>query len=314
MSTLKQAVDEYLCLRRSLGFKLRDEGCVLPGFARFIEQQGAAFVTVDLAVQWAVQPDGVLPAYHARRLGMVRLFTQHHAAADPRTEIPPAGLLPCRYRRSRPYIYRSEQILELLEAAKRLQSPNGLRALTYSTMFGLLAVTGMRMRESTVLDRHDVDLEHGEFTIRETKFGKSRLVPVHESTRQKLEHYSAVCTRLFPRPVTDAFFLSDRGTRLTPCTVRWTFVRLSRLIGLRGPHDSHGPRLHDLRHSFAVRTLLQWYRSGQDVNQRLPELATYLGHAHVNDTYWYLTAAPELLQLAARRLDCPPEECPHENM
>jgi len=314
MSTFLQAVDEYLRLRRSLGFKLRDEGDDLPQFARFIEQQGAAFITTDLAVQWATQPQGTSPAYCARRLGMVRLFAQHHAATDSRTEIPPQGLLPYRYRRKQPYIYASEQILKLLGAAKQLQSPNGLRALTYSTMFGLLAVTGMRMRESTALDRQDVDLDHGELTIRGTKFGKSRLVPVHESTRQKLDHYRSTCTRLFPRPVTDAFFLSDRGTRLTPYSVRWTFVRLSRLTGLRGPYDSHGPRLHDLRHSFAVTTLLQWYRSGQDVNQRLPELATYLGHAHVNDTYWYLTAVPELLQLAARRLDFPQEDIPHEGM
>ncbi len=193
----------------------------------------------------------------------------------------------------------------LIQAARHLPSRQGLRSETYATLFGLLAVTGMRVGESVRLDRNDVHLDRGLLTIRNTKFGKSRLVPLHPSTRDVLSRYAAERDRIHPRPPTPSFFLADIGRRPTHWSARWTFVKLSHQIGLRGPSDRHGPRLHDLRHSFAVRTLLGWYRDGADVETRLPQLATYLGHAHVTDTYLYLTATPELLQMAAARLDGP---------
>ena len=303
MNDLHAALDEYLSVRRTLGFKLRDEGTALPKFLRFLEKKGASYITTDLALQWATQPQNVLPSHWARRLTMVRIFAQFHSAVDRRTEIPPQGLLPYRYRRKTPYIYDDEEISRLLKAASHLQSATALRASTYTTFFGLLASTGMRISEPIALDCKDVDLKQAILTVRWTKFGKTRLIPIHSSTVGKLEEYSRLRSRIFIRPKSPSFFVSERGTRLTQCSVRYTFVKLSREIGLRAPHDSHGPRVHDMRHTFAVKTLLRWYQTGVDVERHMPELATYLGHAHVNDTYWYISAVPELLSLATMRLD-----------
>jgi integrase/recombinase XerD len=302
MKNLRKALEEYLAVRRALGFKLTDAGYVLSDFLSFLERQGASHITTELALRWARQPVTVVPAYWAQRLGLVRRFAQYQAATDPRTEIPPQGLLPDRYIRKPPYLYSHREIVRLIEAAKRLPSATGLRPWTYSVLLGLLAVTGMRISEPIALDREDVDLTRGVLTVRQTKFGKSRLLPIHPSTQRALLSYARRRDRIHPRPKTPSFFVSDGGTRLTHWTVRWTFVRLSHQIGLRGPSDRFGPRLHDLRHRFAVQTLLGWYRAGADVERHLPELATYLGHGHVTDTYWYLSAAPELLRLAAMRL------------
>jgi len=303
MSNLQAALDEYLNIRRALGFKLKDEGTVLPQFLLFLEKKDASFITTDLALQWATQPENVLPAHWARRLSMVRVFARFHSAVDPRTEIPPQDLLPFRYRRKPPYIYDDSEISRLLEASNHLRPAIGLRASSYSTLFGLLAVTGMRVSEPIALNRQDVDLTRGILTVRLTKFGKPRLIPVHLSTVDKLAEYSRLRDRLLTSPRCPSFFVSEQGTRLTHWSVRWTFVKLSREIGLRGPHESHGPRLHDLRHTFAVKTLLRWYQAGVDVERHMPELTTFLGHTHVNDTYWYISAVPELLRLANKRLD-----------
>ncbi len=303
MNDLHAALDEYLSVRRTLGFKLRDEGTALPKFLRFLEKKGASYISTDLALQWATQPQNVLPSHWARRLTMVRIFAQFRSAVDRRTEIPPQGLLPYRYRRKTPYIYDDDEISRLLQAASHLQSATALRASTYTTFFGLLASTGMRISEPIALDRKDVDLTQAILTVRWTKFGKTRLIPIHSSTVGKLEEYSRLRSRIFIRPKSPSFFVSERGTRLTQCSVRYTFVKLSREIGLRAPHDSHGPRVHDMRHTFAVKTLLRWYQTGVDVERHMPELATYLGHTHVNDTYWYISAVPELLNLATMRLD-----------
>jgi integrase len=304
MSELQAALEEYLAVRRALGYRLRLSSAALRRFVSFLEEQGASFITTELALRWAKQPPNAQPATWGSRLGMVRRFAEYRGTTDPRTEIPPEGLLPSRYRRKPPYIYNDHEITRLIKAAEQLPSVRGLRALTYSTFFGLLAVTGMRMSEPIALDRHDVDLTEGVLTIRRAKFGKSRLVPVHTTTRGALRKYAQRRDRIVPRPKTPAFFLSERDTRLTEWCVRWTFAKLSRQIGLRAPARSHGrgPRLHDFRHGFAVRTLLEWYRTGVDVERHMPELATYLGHVHVSDTFWYLSAIPELLSLAATRL------------
>jgi integrase len=307
MSALPTALTDYLTMRRALGFKLYDVGLCLHQFVRFAEAEGAAFITTALALRWATQPAQASPTYWARRLGMVRQFAQYCSALDARTEIPPPALLPYRYQRKAPYLYSDEEIGRLLQAAQQLPSPTGLRAATYDTLLGLLAATGMRISEPIALDRTDVDLPCGALTIRRTKFGKSRWLPLHPTTCQALQHYAALRDRLYPSPTTPSFFLSERGTRLTANTVEQTFVQLSHRIGLRGPEETHGPRLHDLRHGFAIRTLLRWYRAGVDVEQRLPELAAYLGHAHVNDTFGYLSATPELLQLAAERVAPSPQ-------
>jgi integrase/recombinase XerD len=303
MISLRKAVEDYLAMRRSLGFKLRDMGYCLHQFVSFMEQEGACVITVELALRWAQQPRGVLPAHWAARLSFVRTFARHWSATDPRTEIPPTGLLPYHPKRATPYIYSDEEIRGILKAAWNLPPSTGLRPSTYYTLFGLMAVTGMRISEVLRLDCDDVDLEEGLLTVRLTKFSKSRLIPLHPSTVEKLKAYLSRRDLLHPRPSTTRLFLSSQGTPIADCMVRWTFVKLSRQIGLRKAGDSFGPRLHDLRHRFAVTTLLHWYETGVDVEQRLPVLSTYLGHAHVTDTYWYLTAIPELLELTKDRLE-----------
>jgi len=296
-------MEDYLTMRRSLGFKLRDMGYSLRHFVSFMEQQRASIITTELALRWAQQPQDVQPAQWAARLSFVRSFARYWSATDPRTEIPPTGLLPYRTKRATPYIYSNDEIQQILKAARNLPPSTGLRPWTYYSLFGLMAVTGMRISEVLRLDHADVDLKQGLLTVRLTKFSKSRLIPLHPSTVKKLKRYLHRRDELYPRPLTARFFLSNQGTPLTDCMVRWTFVKLSRQIGLRKVGDSLGPRLHDLRHRFAVTTLLHWYRTGVDVEQRLPVLSTYLGHAHVTDTYWYLSAIPELLALTKDRLE-----------
>ena len=303
MTKLRKALEEYLAVRRAKGFKLLSSGRSLHRFVEFAEKERASYITTKMALEWATQPKDAQPAQWANRLGIVRNFAKYHSTVDPRTEIPPEKLLPYRYRRIPPYIYTDAEISKLISTAKKLPSPRGLRAPTLSTLLGLLAVTGMRMSEPINLDRKDVDLKNGILTIHQTKFDKSRLIPVHISTRNKLREYALLRDKLCPNPISPSFFISERGTRLTCWTVRHWFVILSHEIGLRGPDDSYGPRLHDLRHGFAIKTLLNWYRSGCDVENNIPILTTYLGHGHVADTYWYISATPELLQLAALRLE-----------
>jgi integrase/recombinase XerD len=303
MNELRVALEEYLNLRRSLGFKLDEVGRLLHHFVAYAEKEGASFVTTELALRWATRQKTCLPSHWATQLCAVRAFAQCLSTRDLRTEIPPHGLLPHRVHRTKPYIYTDEEIVRLIKAARQLPSPRGLRALTYSTLFGLLAVTGMRVSEPVRLDRDDVELTRGILTVRQAKFGKSRMLPVHTSTLEALRHYRHHRDRVCPWARTRSFFISEAGTRLTTWSVRQTFVRLSRQTGLRGPEESHGPRLHDLRHGFAIQTLLAWYRHGINVEQHLPELSAYLGHVHVHDTYWYISAVPELLQLATLRLE-----------
>lgn len=301
MKNLRTHLQQYLQLRRRLGFKLRDAGGVLSKFVHYAKQQHAAFVTTKLALRWAIQPVDCHPALWTTRLGMVRQFAHYLSAVDSRTEVPPHGLLPHRYRRKPPYLYTDQEVRDLIAAAQQLPSTQHLRAVTYATLFGLLAATGLRVGEALGLDRADVDLAQALLTVRRTKGNQSRLVPIHASASRALRRYERRRDRVCPRPHSPRFFLSERGTALTYCIVRHWFIKVSRQIGLRQPADRHGPRLHDLRHRFSIRTLLHWYRTDQDVEAHMPELATYLGHRHVNDTYWYLSATPELLQLATRR-------------
>jgi integrase/recombinase XerD len=300
---LRDALDEYLKIRRGLGFKLTAPGGLLQRFVTYAEGEGASSITTELALRWAMEQKKAQPAQWANRLSMVRMFARYMSAVDTMTQIPPQGLLPYRFRRIQPYLYSEEEVARLIRAAKKLPSKLGLRAATFATLFGLLAVTGMRMSEPIALDRDDVDLTRGILTVRRTKFGKTRIIPVHASTLEALRRYRELRDRLCPLAHAGSFFVSERGTRLTVWCVRWTFVRLSHQIGLRAPDASHGPRLHDLRHRFAVQTLLGWYRAGLNVEQHLPELSAYLGHVHVNDTYWYISAVPELLEQATLRLE-----------
>jgi integrase/recombinase XerD len=308
MISLSKALEDYLLLRRGLGFKLSDPCRLLPRFLAFLKEHKSSHITTDLAVKWATKPGKSQPSTWAQRLGMVRLFAEYVKGWDPQTEIPPKKILPNRYHRKQPYIYSDKEVAHLLEAARRLPSTfrgvDNLRALTYSTLFGLLAVTGMRVRsEALSLNREDVDLKDNVITIHCTKFRKTRLVPIHETTSDVLRHYSSFRDRIFPNPKTSSFFVSQGGKALGYDGTLYTFTHLSREIGLRGPSDSHGPRMHDFRHRFAVQTLIRWYRSGVDVDRHILELSTYLGHVKVSDTYWYLSMVPELLKLVTARLE-----------
>ena len=304
MSELRQALNDYIAVRRSLGFQLRVPAGSLGNFVAFLEAEGASYITTELALRWATQLAKAQPSTWTWRLSMVRRFAEWHRTIEPRTEVPPERILCHRYERKKPHIYSDEEIRKLLCRAEQLPSLRGLRAHTYTTLFGLLAVTGMRVNEALGLDRDDVDLEHGIITIRRTKFGKSRHVPVHSSTVEALKKYARNRDRIFPARSNSCFFISERGSRITDCMARYTFAKLSQQLGLRTAAKGHGrgPRIHDMRHRFAARTLINWYRAGLEVERELPKLATYLGHVHINETYWYLEAVPELLQLATDRL------------
>jgi integrase len=303
MSALRSAFDEYLAVRRALGYKLRVEGRLLRRFVDFAERSGADYITTELALKWATQPAHAQPSQWANRLAMARRFARYCLPNDPRTVVPPPDLLPHQYRRVAPYIYSDEEIIRLLKAARQLPSKTGLRPHTFATLFGLYVATGLRANEALHLVRDDVDLVNGVLTIRDTKFGKTRYVPLHPSTQRALQRYARLRDRFCRNPGSPHFFLSDRGRRVTYDMLRWTFVKVSHQIGLRGPGDSHGPRLHGFRHRLAINTLLKWYRCGVDVERHLPALSTYLGHAHITDTQWYLTATPQLLRYALRRVE-----------
>ena len=294
MTGLRSALERYLSMRQGLGYKYQHQARRLADFVSFMEKRKATTITTKLAVAWATLP----PDRHASwalRLTDVRGFARHIANIDPQTEVPPAGILP-PLKRAKPYVYSDAEINALLAAALALPPANGLRRWTYHYLFGLIAVTGMRLSEAIGLQRSDVNLDEGVLTVRQSKFGKSRLVPLHRTTREALLSYAERRDAHLGSRCGPHFFVAERGGRLLHQYVHRVFWRLSREIGLRRPGDHTGPRVHDFRHRFAIRTLLDWYREGIDVEQQLPVLSTYLGHACVRDTYWYLSACPELME------------------
>jgi integrase/recombinase XerD len=300
MSQLRRHIDDYLALRRALGFKLEKPGRLLPGFAAFAEAAGAGTVTIDLALKWAVLPQGTSPVWAAQRLSMVRGFARYLQAVDPAAQVPPADLLPARTRRATPYIYSDDDVTALMAAARSLRNP--LKAATFETLIGLLAVTGMRGSEAMGLDRDDLG-DDGMLTVRATKFRKSRQLPLDETTLRALGSYQALRGQLCPAPATASLLVSATGARLCHATIQPVFRHLVRQAGIGKNAPRARPVIHGLRHSFAVKTLLGWYQDGQDVQARMPALSTYLGHAGPAATYWYLSATPDLLALAAGRLE-----------
>jgi integrase len=307
MTTLRESAGEYLNLRRSLGFKLQETGKLLLAFVKFMEEHRSSYITTRWALAWAQQPSTVQPAEWARRLSVVRTFARYRSATDPRTQIPPQGLLPFQPKRARPYLYSEEEIRSLLRAALSMPfrfERGKLRPWIFYCLFGLLNVSGLRLGEARNLELQDVDLKAAVLKIRGAKFGKTRLVPLHASTCMVLADYLARRRRHWKgRAVSSYLFVSSWGNRLDGGDIHRTFYALSRQIGLRGPSDRRGPRLHDMRHRFATNTLVRWYRSGQDPERRLPLLSAYLGHVHVSDTFWYLSACPELMREAMSRLE-----------
>jgi integrase/recombinase XerD len=308
MSALGPAVEDYLALRRSLGFKLDRAGRLLAQFVAHCEAAGIDTVTTEVALHWATLPAGGDRAWTAQRLSVVRGFAKHLALSDERAEIPPVGLLADRSHRATPYLYSEKDVLALMAAAGSFPSP--LRRSTMSTVVGLLFATGMRIGEALRLDRGDVDLVGGVLVVRGSKFNKSRELPVHASTVEALRAYAKRRDELCPQVRSPAFFVSPVGTRLLYCNFHLAFLALVREAGVAPRSARCRARPHDLRHSFAVSTLVGWYRDGLDVEPRLAQLSTYLGHVHPGTTYWYLSAAPELLGLAAARLEAATEEQP----
>lgn len=300
MSPLRTSLDRYVSMRQGLGYKYDGPARRLSDFVAFMEAHGADTITTKLAMEW-VTLIGRQPTWSIR-LTDVRCFAHHVAYFDPLTEVPPVDAMPA-LRRAKPYIYADSDIEALLAAALSLPPANALRRWTYHCLFGLIAVAGLRHSEALKLCRDDVDLAQGVLTVRETKFGKSRLVPLHATTVAVLKDYSARRDAHLGTPRSPYFFVAEKGGRLLHQYVHRVFWQLSRQIGLRQKGQHNGPRIHDLRHRFAVRTLINWYRAGEDIERQLPVLSTFLGHAYVRDTYWYLSATPELMTHAARRLE-----------
>ncbi len=304
MSPLCKELDRYLTIRRSLGYDLGTAARILRRFIAFADQQGAEYITTDLFLRWQAAFGHANRQTWSARLRIVRIFAQWLHGIDPKHEVPPQPLFPSRYRRSRPYIYSDEEIRRIIEAAAELPSIHGIRGLTYATLFGLIAATGLRVSEAISLDDSDVDLDTGVLRIRRGKLGKSRLIPVSSSTSAQLLTYAKERDRLLGSR-SQSFFVSDQGIRPNDCSTRYNFACVCQRIGLRAPQKfnrhGRGPRIHDLRHTFAARTLVNWYRLGLDTGREMIKLSTYLGHLKPEHTYWYIEAVPELLELASER-------------
>jgi integrase/recombinase XerD len=306
MTALDKELDRYLKIRRGLGFGLESSERVLRRFVAFADRRGEGHVTPALFLAWQEEFGKANRNTWAARLGMVRQFALWLSGIDPKHQVPPKGLLPWRYRRARPYIYSDHQVTQIVAEAGRLPSPTGLRGLTFSVLFGLIAVTGLRVGEALGLDNDDLDTRHAVLTVRRGKLGKPRLIPLSKSTVAKLVSYTRARDRLLgnvPKP----FFVSDvdTGKRPDDCSARYNFAMVRQRLGLtpeqRFNRHGRGPRIHDLRHTFAVRTMVDWYRTGKDPDREMLKLSTYLGHEEPAHTYWYMEAVPELLEMAAAR-------------
>jgi len=300
MTDMRAALEDYLAVRRHLGFVLKRDGQLLPQFVDYLEAAGTGRVTISAALSWAMAPQDAHPAWWASRLNIVRGFARYLRALDPSHEVPPTGMLRGSRPRKAPYLYSDDDVSALMQAARDLGPP--YRAAIYETLVGLLAVSALRLGEALGLDRDDVDLDHGALTVRRAKFNKAREVPVHPTTVEALARYAEIRDQQWPTTTTDAFFVSVHGLRLGAGTVHDLFRGLVRQSGLEGRGSRCRPRPHDFRHSFAVTSLMEWYMSGEDVEARLPLLSTFMGHVDPVSTYWYFEAAPELLELAAQRL------------
>jgi integrase/recombinase XerD len=303
MTALRDALADYLTVRRALGFKLDRSEHLLGSFLTFLEGRRTDSITIEDAVAWATAPNGA-PWWHALRLSAVRQFALHLRTVDNTVQVPPHGLIPHIGHRATPYLYSTTEIQALVQAAARRPTP--ISAATYPALINVLAVTGMRFGEAIALNTDDFDTDAGVLTVRDGKFGKTRLLPLHPTSSAGIRHYLQRRSQLLQDnrlPDRGVLFISTAGTRLDHSRAQRTWRQIRHDAGLRPRSANCRPRIHDLRHSFAVATLLEWYQTGQDVPAMLPKLATYLGHADPKHTFWYLSAAPELLALAGDRLD-----------
>ncbi|MBF0199543.1 MAG: tyrosine-type recombinase/integrase [Planctomycetes bacterium] len=307
MKTLREASTEYVKFRRAFGTKFYDQTLYLGHFVTFLEKEKAEFITTNHSLIWAQQPCHVLKSTWAKRLNIVRRFALWLYVFDSRTEIPPSRYFNVPHQRKAPHIYTTQEIAQLMQEAMKLSSRLGLLPLTITTIIGTLASTGLRPGEVVALNLADVNLIDYILTVRDTKFGKSRFVPISNSTARALGEYAILRDTRCRKRECDSFFISEKGTMIQSSNVRRIFAKISIKVGLRpnskGDHNRKGPRLQDFRHSFVTKRLVEWYRQGIDVERELPKLSTYLGHLEVGLTYWYIEAIPELLQLATDRVN-----------
>ncbi len=301
MTALTDHVAAYLAIRRALGYQLVSDERLLIQFAGYLDARGDTRLTVDAALAWATSPPAASPGLSARRLSTVRRFALYLAAFEPGTQIPPTGLLSGHTSRSVPYIFTLTEVRALMNAARQLPAP--LLAASFATLIGLMAATGLRTGEALRLIDSDLDLQAGTLLVASSKFGKTRQVPLDATTVTALRRYTRRRDRLCPAPLSPNLLLSADGHRLGGDPVSETFRALLTEVGIVVPAGRRGPRLHDLRHTFAVTTLLDWHAAGVDVQRRLPVLSTYLGHLNPVNTYWYLEAVPELMAVVAERLE-----------
>lgn len=306
MTTLRDRLIEYLDHRRRFGYRVGTTAAVLHRFAAFADAFGAESITTELFLEWRKQFEAPSDVTWGCNLSHVRGFAKWLHCLDPRTEVPSANLIRRGNRRPRPYIYTEGELARIVEHAAQLPSPRGLNAWTFSTLFGLIAVTGLRLGEALGLDEADVNLDEGVLRITRTKNSEFRLLPIALSTKERLGAYRAVRDRILGNGA-QPFFLNERSRRPSSNYVEAVFARVGMAIGVRDGCPSgkrgRGPRIHDLRHTMAVRTIIGWYRAGLDPNREMIKLATYLGHKHPSHTYWYMEAVPELMRLACARAE-----------
>lgn len=298
--TIPAQVEEYLAARRAMGFEMRGEGYQLRAFARFVAEQGeAGALTMELLLRWVQGAATPGPVTAARRVEVLRPFLKHYRQFDPICPVIPLGHCGPGHRRLSPHIYTEAEVTALLAAARELK-PDGLRPLTYVTLFGLLAATGLRLSEALGLERTDLNLEAPSLKVRQTKFKKSRLVPIHVSTAKALVDYQQATRLVSRQPGIETVFLTAEGRPLPKRTVNNTFERLRRRLdwAARGSHPH--PRIHDLRHTFICQALLRGQQENQ-IDRVADAISTYVGHAKVSDTYWYISATPALMSEASQR-------------
>lgn len=303
---LSNELQRYLQIRRNLGYNLNTSERVLKRYVSFLEEKNETHITIELFLHWKQSFGKASQSTWARRLNMVRLFAAWLHSLDAQHEVPPQSLIPSRYMRKKPHIYQDDEIIAIIDAASQLYSKNGIREITYPAFFGLVAVTGLRISEAISLNNRDVDLQNGIITLYNGKNHKSRILPLKPCTTDYLLEYSRKRDRLLEH-LSEPFFVSDSGKRLTDCAVRYNFAAICQITGLRSKQHYHkhgvGPRIHDLRHTFAVKVMLDWYKTGKNIDREMLKLVTYLGHTSAVHTYWYIEAVPELLALASQRAE-----------